>query len=89
MSAVKKLVAIILGGYLLIGAIFAFTTMPQQLWSCPAPDAPHGTEVHSKPLTDECTPTVSAGEQAEWFAFATPSWLPLLVAKGLDNRAES
>jgi hypothetical protein len=74
--------------YLALGAVFAWNYMPQQMWTCPDPGAPHGTITFGQePRRDDCHPTETIGDRASWFAFAVPSWLPLVVLKGLSNMA--
>ena len=77
--------------YLSAGALFAAATMPQQLWTCPDPDAPHGHITFGNPPDpprDDCEPTVTVGERVSHFLFAVPAWLPVLTAKGLSNVAQ-
>lgn len=80
-----------LGGglaYLAIGTVFALATMPQQTWSCPDAAQPHGTMTYggiSEPPSPDCWPNVTSGERVAWLLFAAPTWLPLVVFKGLSN----
>jgi hypothetical protein len=77
--------------YLALGAIFAWNYTPQQMWTCPDPRAPHGTITYGdpqEPLPGGCRPTETVGDRAAWFAFAVPSWLPLVILKGLSNMSE-
>ena len=77
--------------YLLGGALFALNTMPEQTWACPDAGAPHGYVTYggsAGPRQDDCRPTVTLDERAQWFALATTGWLPLVVAKGLSNMTQ-
>ena len=77
-----------LGFYLLAGALFAVNTMPQQTWACPDENAPHGYVMYGgadAPPHGDCRPTVTMGDRVEWIAFASTTWLPLIVAKGVSN----
>jgi hypothetical protein len=88
----KRALVVSLLVYIALGAVFAASTMPDQMWVCPDPQSPSGEVAYgglSEPPQDNCRPTVTAGEQLRWVAFATPVWLPLVVAKGLSNAAES
>ncbi len=74
--------------YLAAGAVFAWAGMPPQLWSCPDATAPHGYVTYggvSEPPRPDCWPNVTLGEQVIWFVFAVPTWLPLVVLKGVSN----
>jgi hypothetical protein len=74
--------------YLALGGVFAAATMPQQMWTCPDPGAPHGTITFGQePVRDDCGQTVSLGERVTYFLFAVPVWLPVAALKGLSNMA--
>jgi hypothetical protein len=88
---VKKFLVGALVAYLLGGMLFAASAMPQQMWACPDDKAPHGYVTYgglAGPPRDDCRATVTVEERARWFAFAVPTWLPLIVGKGLSNSTE-
>ena len=92
--SLRRVKRFLVGGlvsYLLAGALFAVNAMPQQTWACPDRTAPHGYVTYggvAGPPRDDCQPTVTLGERAQWFAFASTAWLPLIVAKGSSNMTE-
>ncbi|NYG56439.1 hypothetical protein [Nocardioides perillae] len=74
--------------YLLLGMAFAMATLPDQMYYCPDPSSPSGEVGYGgldAPPRPDCHATVTNGDRAQWIAFATPTWLPLIVAKGLSN----
>lgn len=88
----KKALLVGLLMYLALGAVFGASTMPDQMWVCLDPQSPSGEVTYgglSEPPRDNCRATVTTGERLRWVAFATPVWLPLVVAKGLSNAAEN
>lgn len=88
LNRMRKALATVVAGYLAVGILFAVETLPQQTWVCPAPRAPHGTVTiggRETPPRSGCEASVSFADRAEWTAFATAAWLPLVVGKGLDQ----
>lgn len=71
--------------YLLLGALFAASAQPQQLWACPAPKEPHGEILHYKRLSPECEPTVTRSERVKQFAAATVFGIPFTVIKAVNG----
>jgi hypothetical protein len=80
-----RTLAAVVGGYLLLGAWFALENLPQQMWGCADPDAPHGETFYSDPPHEGCRPTVSLGEHVVAFVTLTGLWLPFLVLRGLGS----
>lgn len=75
----RKAVAI----YLLIGLVFALAMAPEQVWACPDPSAPHGHTTGNFKMSEDCRPTVTAGDGLSSYIFGTAFWLPLVVGKAL------
>ncbi len=71
--------------YLLIGAVFAKLTDPEQLWACPDPTAPHAQTTGNFKRSDACRATVTTADRLRYYAFGSALWLPLIVGKGLAD----
>jgi hypothetical protein len=71
--------------YLLLGAWFAAGAQPQQLWTCPAPEEPHGQILHDKQLSPECQPTVTTRERVEQFTAAMAFGIPFTIIKAVNG----
>ncbi len=67
--------------YLLIGVAFAQATMPEQLWVCPDPTAPHGETTGNFKKSDACKATATAGDRIQHYGFGATFWLPLIVGR--------